>query len=179
VDESLTEFAKSFDNAFFLVEGGVLSTKGIRGSRHHLLFEFNSVPVALVWCQELTMTEGRTSPPWAVLLCPETCLTAPGGSDVFRSLSFEGRMSEEERSKILHDFVFQWCLDDAGGYRTENIPTSLRLGGQVGGVRVVHEIQVHAAWGLTFLDEFKTETSPLPPTSLVLSYRQLPSDSEA
>ena len=176
--ESLKGFAKRFDNTFLPVKGGVFSTKGIRGSRHHHLFEFNSVPVALVWCQETTMTEGHTSPPWAILLCPETCLAAPGGSDIFRSLSFEGRMTEEERSKILHDFVFQWYSDDTGGYRTENIPTSLRLVGQVSGVRVVHEIEVHAALGfLAFLNvESRSELESF--VSLVLSHRLLPDDSE-
>jgi len=180
VDESLMELAKSFGKTFLQVRGGVFSTKGIRGSRHHHLFEFNSVPVALVWYQESTMIDSQTSPPWAILLCPETCLAAPG-SDVSRSLSFEGRISEEERSKILHDYVFQWYSDNTGGYRTEDIPTSLRLVGQVGGVRVVHEIQVHAALGLTFIpdDELVIGTDSDYLVSLVLSHRQLPSDSEA
>lgn len=108
------------------------------------------------------MSEGQTSPPWAVLLCPETCRETAGGSsvlhpDVFRRASSGGSMSEEERSKILHDYVFQWYSNEGGGYRTEGIPTSLRLEGKVDGARVVHVIKVHAVSGLSaFIDTLVT-----------------------
>lgn len=179
--EYMAKSARNLGSTFFPVEEGVFSTMGIRGSRYHHLFEFNSVPVALVWCQELTMSEGQTSPPWAVLLCPETCRETAGGSsvlhpDVFRRASSGGSMSEEERSKILHDYVFQWYSNKGGAYRTEGIPTSLRLEGKVDGARVVHVIKVHAVSGLSaFIDSDSESLSVF----LILSHRQLPTDSEA
>ncbi|KAK1829302.1 heterokaryon incompatibility protein-domain-containing protein [Podospora conica] len=176
-EDTLARAFISPGDTIFLARGGVFSTKGIHGSRYHHLFEFNSTPLALIWCQD--MSKASRPYPWAVLLHPGACQAVSGDAilhpDVFRITASEGGLSEETRSKILHDYVFQWYSDDTGAYRTENIPTRVRLTEQFGDTRVVHEIEVHVLPGLRgflpFLNGF--------PASLVLSYRQLPEVQEA
>lgn len=176
VHKFLNDSERSLGSTFYPVKEGVFSTSGIRGSRHHHLFEFNAVPVALVWCQELSMTDREASLLWAVLLCPGHGRASSGGDlhpDVFRSLASGGSMSEEERSKILHDHVFQWYSNDDGGYRTDRIPTSLRLVGEVDGAPVVHVIKVHAVLGLSTIVDMDDQSERF--VSVLLSHRQLSS----